>query len=59
MKKTYITKPNSICYFRIGKALVRIDFDDRGEYTTDNPLWQKAIENSYEFKECRIQLKQE
>lgn len=59
MKKTYITEPNSSRYFRIGKALVRIDFDDSGEYTTDNPLWQKAIEDSYLFKEYSIQLKQE
>jgi hypothetical protein len=59
MKKTYITKPNSNHYFRIGKALVRIYFDDSGEYTTDNPLWQKAIENSYSFKEYSIQLKRE
>lgn len=59
MKKTYITKPNSNHYLRIGEALVRIYFDDCGEYTTDNLLWQKAIENSYAFKEYRIQLKQE
>lgn len=51
MKKTYKTKPNKNCYFRIGKALIRIEFDDKGEYTTDNPLFQKAIENSYAFKE--------
>lgn len=59
MKKTYINKPNSSHYFPIGKALVRIDFDDSGEYTTDNPLWQKAIEDSYSFKKYTIQLKQE
>ena len=56
MKKTYINKPNSSHYFRIGKALVRIDFDDSGEYTTDNPLWQKAIENSYLFKVGELQI---
>lgn len=60
MKKTYKTTPNSNSYFRIGKALVRIEFDSNGEYSTDNSLFQKAIENSYAFREeRRIQLKQD
>ena len=58
MKKTYKTEPNRNSYFRIGKALVRIKFDNKGEYSTDNELYQCAIENSYAFKvEHSIQLK--
>ena len=46
-------------YFRIGKALVRIDFTGGAinstgvypaQYTTDNPLFQRAIENSEAFR---------
>lgn len=46
-------------YFRIGKALVRIDFTGGAinstgiypaQYTTDNPLFQRAIENSDAFR---------
>lgn len=46
-------------YFRIGKALVRIDFTGGtinstgvypAQYTTDNPLFQRAIENSNAFR---------
>lgn len=46
-------------YFRIGKALVRIDFTggainstgiSPAQYTTDNPLFQRAIENSEAFR---------
>ena len=59
MKKTYKTKPNKKCFFRIGKALIRIEFDENGEYSTDNPTIQQAIENSHSFKEYSIQLKQE
>ncbi len=52
------------CYFRIGKALVRIDFTGGAinstgvypaQYTTDNPLFQRAIENSEAF--CRGEIK--
>lgn len=47
------------CYFRIGKALFRIDFTGGAinstgvypaQYTTDNPLFQRAIENSAAFR---------
>ena len=46
-------------YFRIGKALVRIDFTGGAinstgiypaQYTTDNPLFQRAIEGSDAFR---------
>lgn len=46
-------------YFRIGKALVRIDFTGGAinstgvypaQYTTDNPLFQRAIESSNAFR---------
>jgi hypothetical protein len=45
-------------YFRVGKALVRIEFTGGAinstgvypaQYTTDNPLIQRAIENSESF----------
>ena len=47
------------CYFRIGKALVRIEFTGGAinstgiypaQYSTDNPLFQRAIENSDAFR---------
>ena len=47
------------CYFRIGKALVRIEFSGGSinstgvypaHYVTDNALFQKAIENSEIFR---------
>lgn len=57
MKKTYKTKPNKEGFFRIGKALIRIKFDENGEYSTDNLNIQQAIENSHSFKEYSIQLK--
>lgn len=47
------------CYFRIGKALVRIEFTGGAinstgvypaQYTTDNPLFQRAIESSDAFR---------
>ena len=46
-------------YFRIGKALVRIDFTGGAinstgiypaQYSTDNPLFQRAIESSDAFR---------
>lgn len=46
-------------YFRIGKALVRIDFTGGAinstgvypaQYSTDNPLFQRAIENSDAYR---------
>ena len=51
------------CYFRIGKALVRVDFTGGAinstgvypaQYTTDNPLFQRAIENSEAFRRGEI-----
>ena len=52
--KTYrFDRPEIYC--RIGRALVRFDFKD-GRYATDNPLFQKAIENSPHFKEGRITI---
>lgn len=50
-------------YFRIGKALVRIEFTGGAmnstgvypaQYTTDNLLFQRAIENSEAFKKGEI-----
>ncbi len=47
------------CYFRVGKALLRVDFTGGAinsagmtpaNYTTDNPLYQKAIEDSEQFR---------
>lgn len=51
------------CYFRIGKALVRIEFTGGAinstgvypaQYTTDNALFQRAIENSDAFRSGEI-----
>lgn len=51
------------CYFRIGKALVRIEFSGGSinstgvypaYYATDNALFQKAIENSEIFRNGEI-----
>lgn len=51
------------CYFRIGKALVRIEFSGGSinstgvypaHYSTDNALFQKAIENSEIFRNGEI-----
>lgn len=50
-------------YFRIGKALMRIEFTGGAinstgvypaQYTTDNPLFQRAIENSEAFRSGEI-----
>lgn len=50
-------------YFRIGKALVRIEFTGGAinstgiypaQYTTDNPLFQRAIESSEAFRSGEI-----
>lgn len=50
-------------YFRIGKALIRIEFTGGAinstgvypaQYTTDNPLFQRAIENSEAFRNGEI-----
>lgn len=47
------------CFFRVGKALVRVEFSGGSvnsagitpaQYVTDNPLYQKAIENSADFR---------
>ena len=51
------------CYFRIGKALVRIEFSGGSinstgvypaHYVTENALFQKAIENSEIFRNGEI-----
>ena len=47
------------CFFRIGKAMVRVEFSGGAvnsagivpaQYVTDNPLYQCAIENSADFR---------
>ena len=47
------------CFFRIGSALVRMEFTGGAvnsagivpaQYITDNPLYQRAIENSADFR---------
>ena len=52
-------------YFRVGKALVRIEFTGGAinstgvypaQYTTDNPLFQRAIENSDAFRSGEIKM---
>ncbi|MBQ5663961.1 MAG: hypothetical protein IIV19_05985 [Bacteroidaceae bacterium] len=51
------------CYFRVGKALLRVDFTGGSinsagmtpaNYTTDNALYQKAIEDSEQFRNGEI-----
>lgn len=51
------------CYFRVGKALLRVDFTGGSinsagmtpaNYTTENPLYQKAIEDSEQFRNGEI-----
>ena len=51
------------CYFRVGKALLRVDFTGGSinsagmtpaNYVTDNPLYQKAIEESDQFRNGEI-----
>lgn len=44
-------------YFRIGKALVKIEFVN-GLYCTNIPLFQKAIENSEAFRAGEITIMQ-
>lgn len=50
-------------YFRVGKALIRVEFSGGmvnstgvypAQYTTDNPLYQQAIENSSAFRTGEI-----
>lgn len=52
------------CFFRVGKALIRVDFTGGminstgaypAQYVTDNPLYQQAIENSNAF--CTGEIK--
>lgn len=47
------------CFFRVGKALVRVEFTGGSvnsagitpaQYITDNPLYQRAIENSADYR---------
>lgn len=47
------------CFFRVGKALVRVEFTGGAvnsagiipaQYVTDNPLYQRAIENSADYR---------
>lgn len=52
--KTYRSNMREI-YCRIGRALVRFDFKD-GSYSTANPLFQRAIENSPHYKEGKITI---
>ena len=51
------------CYFRIGKALVRVEFTGGSinstgvypaHYITENPLFQRAIENSEAYRSGEI-----
>ncbi len=51
------------CFFRVGKALVRIEFTGGAvnssgiypaQFVTDNPLFQRAIENSDAFRKGEI-----
>ena len=51
------------CFFRIGKALVRVEFTGGAmnssgvypaQFVTDNPLFQRAIENSDAFRKGEI-----
>jgi hypothetical protein len=56
MKKTYLS--NGIKWVRLGKALIKLEFTN-GEYTTANPLFQKAIENSEHFEQKLIRIKNE
>ena len=51
------------CYFRVGKALLRVDFTGGSinsagmtpaNYTTENPRYQKAIEDSEQFRNGEI-----
>ena len=50
-------------FFRVGKALIRVEFTGGminltgvypAQYSTDNPLYQQAIENSEAFKRGEI-----
>ena len=53
------------CYFRVGKALLRVEFSggsinsagmNPAFYITDNPLYQKAIEDSEQFRRGEITI---
>lgn len=55
------------CYFRIGKALLRVEFTGGSinsagmtpaHYVTDNLIYQKAIEDSEQFKNGEIVIGQ-
>lgn len=54
MKKTYLSSGEK--WVRIGRALIKLEFTN-GEYSTGNPLFQKAIENSEHFERGNIRLK--
>ena len=54
MKKVYLS--DGVKWVRIGKALVKFEFNN-GEYATENPLFQKAIEHSEHFERGNIRLK--
>lgn len=54
MKKVYLS--DGVKWVRIGRALVKFEFNN-GEYSTDNPLFQKAIEHSEHFERGNIRLK--
>jgi hypothetical protein len=53
------------CYFRVGKALLRVEFSggsinsagmNPAFYVTDNPLYQKAVESSEQFRNGEITI---
>lgn len=54
--KTYKSNRPEI-HVRIGRAIVKFEFKN-GLYRTDNPLFQKAIENSEAFRAGEITIMQ-
>ena len=53
------------CYFRVGKAMLRVEFSGGSInsagmtpafYVTDNPLYQRAIESSEQFRKGEITI---
>ena len=54
--KTYKSNQPEI-HVRIGRAIVKFEFNN-GLYCTDNPLFQKAIENSEAFRVGEITIMQ-
>lgn len=56
MKKVYISS-RDICYFRIGRALIKIEFKN-GIYETGTEIFQRAIEASELFRSGIVKLKE-